>query len=98
MRISNTVFFKHQYITNPEVSPKTMVIQAPQRLTSTLQGNLAPETKAADALRRVSKLFMKIATAKASAAKAKSNKTDYKPTQRHAIPHHFQRWQSQIQE
>ncbi len=35
-RISDTVFFKHQYITNPKVSPETMVIQAMQRLTSTL--------------------------------------------------------------
>jgi hypothetical protein len=70
-RISNTVFFKHQYITNPEVSYKTMVIQAAQQLTSTLQGNVAPETKAADAQRRVRKLFTKIATAKALTAKAK---------------------------
>jgi hypothetical protein len=65
------VFFKHQYITNPKVSPETMFIQATQRLTSTLQGNIAPETKTAEALRRVSKLFTKIAAAKASAAKAK---------------------------
>ncbi len=27
-RISNMLFFKHQYITNPKVSPKTSVIQA----------------------------------------------------------------------
>ncbi len=70
-RISDTVFFKYQYITNPKVSPKTMVIQATQRLTSALQGNVAPETKAAEALWRVSKLFTKIMLAKASAAKAK---------------------------
>jgi hypothetical protein len=42
-----------------------------QQLTSALQGNVAPETKAEEGLRRVSKLFMKIGAAKASAAKAK---------------------------
>jgi hypothetical protein len=71
MRISDTVIFKHQYITNPKVAPETMVIHAAQRLTSALQGNVAPESKAAEALRRVSKLFTKIAVAKASATKAK---------------------------
>jgi hypothetical protein len=69
-RISNTIFFKHQYITNPKVSPKTMVIQAAQQLISAQQGNVAPETKAAEVLQRVSNLFAKIALAKASAAKA----------------------------
>jgi hypothetical protein len=70
-RISNTVFFKHQYITNPKVSPETMVIQAAQQLSSALQGNIAPESKTAEALQRVSKLFTKIVLAKASSAKAK---------------------------
>ncbi len=67
----DTLLFKHQYITNPKVSPKTMVIQAAQQLTSALQGNVAPETEAAELLRRVSELFTIIAVAKASAAKAK---------------------------
>jgi hypothetical protein len=48
-----------------------MVIQAAQQMTSALQGNVAPETKAAEALSRGSKLFMKIASAKASEAKIK---------------------------
>jgi hypothetical protein len=42
-------------------------------VTSALQGNIAPETKAAEALLRVSKLFMKIAVMAASAAKAKDH-------------------------
>jgi hypothetical protein len=70
-RISDSVYFMHQYITNSKVSPKTMVVQTMQQLASTLQGNVAPETEAAEALCRVSKLFTKIAAAKASAAKAK---------------------------
>jgi hypothetical protein len=61
-----------------------MVIQAVQQLTSALQGNIAPETKTAEALRRVSKLFMKIAAAKASAAKA--NQIQTHPEAHHATP------------
>jgi hypothetical protein len=87
-RIYDTVFFKHQYITNPKVSPKTMVILAAQRLASALQGNVAPETKAADVLRRVSKLFMMIVVAKASAAKAKEqqNRLRNHPEACHTTP------------
>jgi hypothetical protein len=87
-RISITVFFKHQYITNPKVSAKTMAIQTVQQLTSALQGNVAPETKAAEALRRVSKLFMKILSAKASAAKAteQQNQLQTHPEARRATP------------
>jgi hypothetical protein len=87
-RISITVFFKHRYITNPKVSPKTMAIQTAQQLTSALQGNVAPETKAAEVLWRVSKLFMKISLAKASAAKAKEqqNQLQTHPEARCATP------------
>jgi hypothetical protein len=38
MRISDTVFFKHQYITNPQVTPKTLIIKAALDLTSALKG------------------------------------------------------------
>ncbi len=48
-----------------------MVIQAAQQLTSTLQGNVALETEAAEMLGKVSKLFLKIALVKASRAKVK---------------------------
>jgi hypothetical protein len=82
------VFFKHQHITNPDVSSETMVIQTSQQQTSTLQGNIAPETKAAKALRRVSTLFTKIGTAKASAAKAKEQQNQIRthPEARQATP------------
>ncbi len=36
-RISGTVFFKHQYITNPQVTPKTLIIKAALDLTSALK-------------------------------------------------------------
>jgi hypothetical protein len=71
MRVSNTVFFKHQYITNPQVTPKTLVIKAALDLTSALKGMVSCNGKTAEALEKVSKLFTKIAVAKAVMAKAK---------------------------
>ncbi len=39
-RISNTVFFKHQYITNPTISPESHVAVAAQQLATALKGNI----------------------------------------------------------
>jgi uncharacterized protein (DUF885 family) len=72
-RISDTVFFKHQYITNPTVSPESHMVVAAQQLTIALQENITTGNKTAEALRKVSKLFSKIAMAKNKAAKAKAN-------------------------
>ncbi len=33
-RVSDTVLFKHQYITNPQVTPKILIIKAGLELTS----------------------------------------------------------------
>jgi hypothetical protein len=87
-RISDTVFFKHQDITNPKVSPETMVIQPTQRLTSTLQGTISQDSEMAEALNKVSKLFTKIAAANAAGAKAKKqrNRLRTHPEARRATP------------
>ncbi len=71
MRVSNTVFFKHQYITNLQVTPETLVIKAALELTSALQESVSHNGKTAEALEKFSKLFTKIAAAKAAMAKAK---------------------------
>jgi hypothetical protein len=70
-RISDTVFFKHQYITNPQVTPKTLIIKATLDLTSALKRTISHNCKMAEALQKFSKLFTKIATAKSELAKAK---------------------------
>jgi hypothetical protein len=70
-RISNMVFFKHQYITNPQVTPETLVIKAALELTNALKGLVSCDGKTAEALKKFSKLFTKIATAKAAMAKTK---------------------------
>jgi hypothetical protein len=51
--------------------PETLVLKAASELTSELKGMLSRKEETADALARVSKLFHKIAEAKAATAKAK---------------------------
>jgi hypothetical protein len=50
-RVGDTVFFKHQYIMNPQVTPKTFVIKAALELTSALKGMVSQNSKTAEVLR-----------------------------------------------
>ncbi len=70
-RVSNTVFFKHQYITNPQITQETLVMTAAAELTSALKGTISRDAETAEALTKVGELFHKIAAAKAATAKAK---------------------------
>jgi hypothetical protein len=87
-RISDLVFFKHQYITNPQLTPETLVLKAMSELTSALKGTVSREAETADALARVSKLFHKIAEAKAAKTKAKEQQNTHRthPNARRAVP------------
>jgi hypothetical protein len=69
-RISDTVTFKHQYITNLQVTPKTLIIKVTSDLTSALKGTVSRNGEMAEALLKFSKLFTKIAAAKAELARA----------------------------
>ena len=73
-RIRNTVFFKHQHITNPAISPESHVIAAAQQLATALKGNIPAGNKTAEALTKVGKLFTKLAAAKQAAAVAKDQR------------------------
>ena len=73
-RISNTVHFKHQYITNPKISPESHIVAAAQQLATTLKGNTPTGNETAEALMKVRKLFTKIATVKNEIAKAKEQR------------------------
>jgi hypothetical protein len=48
-RISDTVFFKHQYITNLAVSPESHVVAANQQLATALQDNIPTGNETAEA-------------------------------------------------
>ena len=87
-RVSNKVFFKHQYVTNPQVTPKTLAIKAASELTGALKGLVSCNGKTAEALERFSELFTKIATAKAAIAKAKEQQNNLQkhPNARQAVP------------
>jgi hypothetical protein len=73
-RISNTIVFKHQYITSPMISPESHMVAAAQQLVTALQGNIPVGNEMVEALTKVSKLFTKIALAKNEVAKAKEQR------------------------
>jgi hypothetical protein len=87
-RISDTVFFKHQYITNPQVTPETLIIKAASNLTSALKGTISSKGKMAEVLQKFSELFTKIATEKSELAKAKEqwNNLQNHSNARQAVP------------
>ncbi len=68
--VSDRVFFKHQYITNPQIMPETLVIKAAVELTNVLKGTVSRDGETAEALQKVSSLFTKIAAAKATTRRA----------------------------
>ncbi len=74
MRVSNTVNFKHQYITIPTVSPESLVVAAAQQLTAALKGNIPGGNETMEGLTKVSKLFTRIAAAKQEVATAKAQR------------------------
>jgi hypothetical protein len=65
------VFFKHQYITNPQITPEMLVIKAAAELTIALKGTKSRNTETAEELQKVSDLFTKIAAAKALTTRAR---------------------------
>jgi hypothetical protein len=87
-RVSNAAFFKHQYITNLQITPETLVMKAAAELTSALKGTILRDAETVEALTKVSKLFHKIAAAKAATSKAISTA----PTPPPAEQCHFQGW------
>jgi hypothetical protein len=87
-RVSDSVFFKHQYITNPQLTPETLVMKEAAELTSALKGTVSQDAETADALAKVSDLFQKIAASKAERAKAKEQRNQHRthPSSRRAVP------------
>jgi hypothetical protein len=59
-RISDTILFKHQYITSPTISPEFHVVAAVQQIVTALQGNIPAGNETAEALTKVSELFTKL--------------------------------------
>jgi len=85
--MSDSVFFKHQYITNPQIKPETLVMKAAAELTSALKGTVSQDVETADALAKVSDLLQKIAASKAERAKAKEEQNQHRthPSSRRAV-------------
>ncbi len=87
-RVSDAVFFKHQYITNPQITPETLVMKAAAKLTSALKGTILHDAETVEALTKVGELFHKIAAAKTATAKTKEQQNQHRtyPTARRAVP------------
>ncbi len=68
--------------------PETLVLKAASELTSALKDTVSRKAETADALARVSKLFHKIAEAKAAKAKAKEQRNTHRthPNACRAVP------------
>ncbi len=77
-KVSDTVFFIDQYITNPQITPETLVMKAAAELTSAPKGTILRDAETAEALTKVSELFHKIAAAKAATAKAKEQQNQHR--------------------
>jgi hypothetical protein len=82
-RVSDRVFFKHQYITNPQITLETLVIKAAAELTNVLKGTVSRDGKTAEGLQKVSSLFTKIAAAKAATTRARDQ---MHPTAHQPVP------------
>ena len=63
---------KHQYITNPTISPESHVVAAAQQLVQALGGHIPAGNKTAEALTKACELFTKRASAKQQAARARA--------------------------
>ena len=58
--VTDNVFFKHKYLTNPEVTPEDKVVAAAQILTQAMKGNLTGESEEMEALEKWQKFLRRL--------------------------------------
>ena len=63
-RDTDTVFFKHKYLTNTKITPEEKVVAATQILTQTITVNVTGESEGMEALDKVAEIFEMIANRK----------------------------------
>jgi hypothetical protein len=91
-RISDTVFFKHQYITNLTDSPESHVVAAAQQLATVLQGNIPAGNEMAEALKKLATSSLNSQQQKVKSQKQRHNTTEYAQHQKHVKQLTFQGW------
>ena len=64
-RVSDQVYFRHKYITMPTMSPESHVVEAAQRLTTALKGNIPADSETAVGL-KVRRTFQPNSNSKSS--------------------------------
>jgi hypothetical protein len=58
-RVSNVVFFKYQYITNPQITLETLLMKAATELTSALKGMISHDAEQQKHWQRSASYFTK---------------------------------------
>ena len=78
-RVSDTIFVKHKYLTQPSVSPEDVVVAVAHQLMVVLEGNAKGNHKELEILTKVAGLFDKLAKEKTEKAnKNKQEQTNWK--------------------
>ena len=86
-RISDTVIFQHQYITNPTISPESHVVAAAQQLATALKGNILTGNNTAEALKKSQRTLHQNCTGKTNSGGSKST-TQLTPVTSNSTNHH----------
>ena len=91
-RVSDTVFFKHKYLTQPTITPEDTVTTAAKELNNTILGTVPQEHAQYNALKNISDMFSMIAAQKAEAKPRQSgrikqhNESKYPRVEKAKIP------------
>ena len=73
VRVGNTVFFKHKYLTMPTITNADSLLQAASNMTTALQGGVAQSLETTDAIKALMEIFKK------NAEQAKKAEDDANP-------------------
>jgi hypothetical protein len=73
VRVGNTVFFKHKYLTMPTITNADSLLQAASNMSTALQGGVAQSLETTDAIEALMKIFKK------NAEQAKKAEDDANP-------------------
>ena len=62
MRVSETVFFKHKYLTMPTITPEAALLKAVDDLKNAIEGKIPPSLQTKEGVKQLMKIFKGYAT------------------------------------
>ena len=60
--VSETVFFKHKYLTMPTITPEAALLKAVDDLKNAIEGNIPPSLQTKEGVEKLMKIFKGYAT------------------------------------